>query len=55
MGQKWAHWPCRIKINDFPIFMGDIVSLLVSMKRIDKFLELKEVQPGIIERGSDSE
>ena len=40
---------------DFPIFMGDIVSLLVSMRRIDKFLELKEVQPGIIERGSDSE
>ena len=33
-----------------PLFFGDVIDLLVSMKRIDKFISLNEVQRGIIER-----
>ena len=32
-----------------PLFFGDFIDLLVSMKRIDKFISLHEVQKGIID------
>ena len=32
-----------------PLFFGDFIDLMVSMKRIDKFISLHEVQRGIIE------
>ena len=39
---------------ELPTFLGDLVSLIVSLKRIDNFLDLHEVQSGITERVNDS-